>query len=111
MRVLLDENVPHKLRGLLTGHEVVTVAYLKWIGIKNGDLLRCAAEAGFDVLVTSDQGIPYEQNMTGRKLAMVMLSTPDWNLIKTASVNQRRDGDPERRHVCAYRSQAGFNRS
>ncbi len=87
MRVLLDENLPHKLRGLLTGHEVVTVAYLKWVGIKNGELLTAAEEAGFEVLVTSDHGIPYEQNMAGRKLAMVMLSTPDWNHIRTEFLN------------------------
>jgi hypothetical protein len=82
MRVLLDENIPHGLRGLLPEHEAFTVAYMNWAGMKNGELLRAADEAGFDVLITSDQSIPYQQNMTGRKLAMVMLSTADWNILK-----------------------------
>lgn len=85
MRVLLDENIPHKLRGLLKGHETVTVAFQGWVGFKNGELLRAAEDAGFDVLITSDKGIPYEQKMTGRKLALVMLSTPDWNVLKIAT--------------------------
>ncbi|MCU1234532.1 MAG: hypothetical protein JWP63_2499 [Candidatus Solibacter sp.] len=61
MRVLCDENIPHKVRGLLPEHEVVTVAYLNSIGIKSGELLKAAEEARFDVLITSDQGIPYQQ--------------------------------------------------
>ncbi len=84
MRVLLDENIPHGLRGLLAEHEVFTVAYLNWAGMKNGQLLTAAEEAGFDVLITSDQSIPYQQNMAARKLAMLMLSTADWNLLKAA---------------------------
>jgi hypothetical protein len=79
------ENIPHKLRILLPDHDVTTVAYLNWIGIKNGELLKAAEEAGFDVLITSDQGIPYQQNMAGRKLAMIMLSTPNWNMVKEAA--------------------------
>ncbi|MCU1257198.1 MAG: hypothetical protein JWO80_83 [Bryobacterales bacterium] len=85
MRVLCDENIPHRLRVLLPEHEVITVAYLNWIGMKNGELLKAVEEAGFDVLITSEQGIPYQQNMDGRKLAMVMLSTPDWNMVKMAA--------------------------
>ena len=85
MRVLCDENIPHRLRSLLPEHEVVTVAYMNWTGIKNGELIHAAEDAGFDVLITSDQGIPYQQNMAGRKLAMVMLSTPDWNLLRIAA--------------------------
>jgi hypothetical protein len=84
MRVLLDENIPHGVRSLLPEHEVFTVAYLNWVGMKNGQLLNAAEEAGFDVLITSDHSIPYQQNMAGRKLAMLMLSTADWNLLKVA---------------------------
>ena len=84
MRVLLDENVPHGVRLLLPQHEVFTVAYLNWAGIKNGELLRAAEENGFDVLITSNHSIPYQQNMSGRKLAMIMLSTADWNLLRVS---------------------------
>jgi predicted nuclease of predicted toxin-antitoxin system len=85
MRVLPDENIPHGLRNLLPKHEVVTVAHLNWTGTKNGELLKAAEDAGFDVMITSDRSIPYQQNMAGRKLAIVMLSTADWNLLKVAS--------------------------
>jgi predicted nuclease of predicted toxin-antitoxin system len=83
LKILLDENMPHKLRAFLPGHEAITVAYLDRIGVKNGELIKAAEAGGFDVLVTSDQGIPHQQNMTGMKLALVVLSTPDWNVVKT----------------------------
>ena len=54
MKALLDEDIPHKLRGHLSAHETVTVAYLGWSGLKNGELLKAAEGAAFDVLVTSD---------------------------------------------------------
>jgi hypothetical protein len=64
MRVLLDECVPRKLRNELPGHDVKTVADVKWAGTKNG-ALRQRAAAEFDVLVTVDQGIPCPQNLAG----------------------------------------------
>jgi hypothetical protein len=59
MRVLLDECVPRKLRSDLPGHDVKTVADMKWAGTKNGELPQRAASQ-FDALVTVDQGIPYQ---------------------------------------------------
>lgn len=64
--VLLDENLPQKLRLLLIGHTVVTTVYQGWAGKSNGSLLATAEEAGFDVFVTADQGINYQQNMNSR---------------------------------------------
>ena len=74
-RVLLDENIPHRLRRLLAGHTVVTTAYQGWAGKKNGALIALAEENGFDVMVTADQALTYQQNMAGRRLALVVLST------------------------------------
>ena len=74
-RVLPDENLPHKLRPLLTGHTVVTAAYQGWAGKKNGELIRLAEEDSFDVMVTADHGLHYQQNPKGRKLALLVLST------------------------------------
>ena len=74
-RVLLDENLPHKLRLLLTEHTVITSAYQGWAGKLNGDLVALAEAAKFDVMVTADQNLSYQQNMEGRKLALVVLST------------------------------------
>ena len=73
MKLLLDENLPHRLRLLLVVHEVFTVAYMKWRGIENGDLLALAAQHGFDALVTKDSGIPYEQNVGKLPCAVVIL--------------------------------------
>ena len=82
MRVLLDENVPHKLRAHLAQHETVTVAYLGWGGLKNGELLKAAEEAAFDVFVTGDRVLQYQQNITGRKIAIISLSANNWPIIR-----------------------------
>jgi predicted nuclease of predicted toxin-antitoxin system len=73
MKLLLDENLPHRLRPLLVGHDVFTVAYMKWKGIENGELLSLAAVNGFDVLVTKDNGMPYEQNIASLPCSLVIL--------------------------------------
>jgi len=75
MRVLLDECVPRKLRNELPGHDVKTVADMKWAGTKNGELLQRAASQ-FDALVTVDQGIPYQQNLAGIALALIIVQAP-----------------------------------
>lgn len=73
MRVLLDENLPSKLRRLFeAGVEVVTVGYRGWKGKENGELLK-SAESEFDVLVTMDQGIPQQQNISEIKMGIVLL--------------------------------------
>lgn len=74
MKVLLDENLDHALRRLLGPHEIVTAAYAGWAGLKNGELLRAAEENGIDVLLTGDKTLKYEQNLAGRRLAIVALS-------------------------------------
>jgi predicted nuclease of predicted toxin-antitoxin system len=73
MKLLLDENLPHRLRALLVGHDVFTVAYMNWKGIENGDLLALAAEAGFDAVITKDSGIEYEHNLVKLPCSVVIL--------------------------------------
>ncbi len=82
MRVLLDENLDHRLRKQLGSHDVFTASYLGWDGFKNGQLLRAAEDDGFDVLVTGDRTLAYEQNLTGRRLAIIVLSAVEWRIIK-----------------------------
>jgi len=82
VKVLLDENLDHALRKLLGQHEVVTVTFMGWAGLKNGELLRAAEDNGIDVLVTGDQTMNYEQNPTGRRLAIVALSAIQLPIIK-----------------------------
>jgi hypothetical protein len=82
VKVLLDENLDHALRKLLGPHEVVTVTYMGWTGLQNGALLRAAEESGMDVLLTGDQTLAYEQNLAGRRLAIVALSVLQLPIIK-----------------------------
>src|SRR5580658_4880130 len=83
MKILLDESIPQKLRLLIEGgHTVVTVWYQGWSGLKNGALLDAAEEAGFDLFITADQELSYQQNLTRRKMALIVLSTNNWSFIK-----------------------------
>lgn len=76
MKIPLDENLPHDLRAWLDEHEVYTVTYLGWSGIRNGHLLRRAAESGFFALVTQDRGMEFEQNLDRLPLALVIVFAP-----------------------------------
>lgn len=76
MKVLLDENLPHDLRHELTGHDVFTVRYQGWNGMKNGALLATAAAAGFDVMITMDTGVNFQQNLATLPLSVVILQAP-----------------------------------
>jgi hypothetical protein len=82
VKVLLDENLPHRLRNRLGNHEVFTVSYMGWAGLKNGELLQAAEGAGFEVFVNGDQTLSYEQNLTGRRIALLVLSTTDRDILK-----------------------------
>src|SRR5579864_727738 len=75
MRVLLDECVPRALRRELPGHEVKTVADAGWAGVKNGELLRRAA-AQFDVFITIDRNLEYQQNFADILLAVIVVHAP-----------------------------------
>ena len=73
MRVLLDECVPRGLGAHLPGHEVKTVAETGWTGVKNGALLQLAATR-FDVLLTVDRNVEYQQNFTGLTIAVIVIA-------------------------------------
>jgi len=81
MRVLFDENVPAPLRHTLGGHEVATLQERGWRGITNGELVRMA-EGVFDVLILADKNLRYQQQLDGRKLALIELPTNRWPLLK-----------------------------
>jgi len=76
MRILLDECVPRPLRRELSGHDVRTVREMGWAGKKNGELLALMAGAGFEVLLTVDQNLRYQQNLTGSAVAVVVMVAP-----------------------------------
>ena len=81
MKVLFDECIPQPLRLLLAGFEIFTTQEMGWGRVKNGDLLKLA-ESSFDAFVTGDQQLKYQQNLKGRKLAILVLSTNRWPKIK-----------------------------
>ena len=94
MRILFDKNVPVGVRRFLPKHEVYTVVEMGLPDqLENGELLKVAEESGFDVMVTSDQNIRYQQNLTGRTLALVVLGSNIWPVVRlhaetiTANVN------------------------
>jgi hypothetical protein len=82
VKVLLDENLDHALRTLLGQHEVVTVTYMGWAGLKNGELLKAAEDNGIEVFITGDQTLLYEQKLSGRRLAVIALSAIQLPIIK-----------------------------
>lgn len=75
MRVLLDECFPRALRTELSGHEVTTVAEAGWAGVKNGALLQLAATR-FEVLLTVDRNLEYQQNFSGLTIAVIVVDAP-----------------------------------
>jgi predicted nuclease of predicted toxin-antitoxin system len=81
-RILFDENVPEGIRRLLTGHTVETVPELGLARLTNGDLIDAAEKSGFDVMVTADQNLTYQQNLAGRRLALIVLTTNHWDTIR-----------------------------
>ncbi len=82
MKVLFDTNVPAKLRNHLPGHEVTRAQKLDWGLLENGALLDAAEKAGFDVMVTGDKNMSYQQNLEGRKLSLVVLPYLDWRILR-----------------------------
>jgi len=83
MKIILDESTPQKLRLLIdTRHVVVTTWFQGWSGLKNGALLTAAEEAGFDLFITADQELSYQQNLSCRDIAVLVLSTNNWSVVK-----------------------------
>lgn len=74
MRVLLDESLPRQLAREITGHDVRTVVQQAWAGLSNGELLRQASAAGFDVFITGDQNLQYQQNLTQITVGIIVVA-------------------------------------
>jgi hypothetical protein len=82
MLVLFDHSTPAPLTSYLIGHTVTEARDRGWDRLSNGDLLAEAERAGFDVLLTADKNIRHQQNLSGRRLAIVVLSTPQWPVVR-----------------------------
>ncbi len=82
MRVLLDQGTPVPLRALLTNHIVATVYELGWSRLANGELLRQAEVSGYQIFVTTDQNLRYQQSIANRGLAIAVLMATSWPRIE-----------------------------
>ena len=83
MKVLFDQGTPAPLRNSLIGHVVATAHEKGWSTLTNGELLA-AAEGQFDILITTDQNLRYQQNFAGRQVAILVLPTTSWPRLKNA---------------------------
>jgi hypothetical protein len=98
MKILFDQGTQALLRHALAGHTISTAYEMGWAKLDNGDLLS-AAEASFDAFITTDQNLRYQQNLSGRRLAILVLPTTSWPMIQhhlprvAAAVNELRPGD------------------
>ena len=100
--------MPHRLRREIAGHETATVGYMGWAGLKNGTLIGVAEASAFDVLVTGDRTLYYEQKLSGRKIAIVCLSCIDWLIMRphlaaiTAAIDNATPGSFQEVHCGTF---------
>ena len=98
MRILFDQGVPRGLAASLRSHDVTEARQLKWERISNGELLKLAEGGGFDLLLTTDKRIQYQQNLAARKISIVVLGQSPWWLVRqhldaiVAAVNEATPG-------------------
>ena len=83
MRIIFDQATPVPIRRFLEGHTVRTAAQQGWAELRNGELLTAAEGAGFDLLLTTDKNMRYQQNLMGRKIAIVVLGRQQWPLLRS----------------------------
>jgi hypothetical protein len=82
MNVLFDQGTPLPLRNYLAGHAVVSAFEKGWSQLENGELLAAAEAEGIDALITTDQNLRYQQNLTERNISIIVLLTTNWPRIE-----------------------------
>jgi hypothetical protein len=98
MRILFDHGTPSGIAKALSGHEVTEAIDRGWEKLSNGELLAAAEEEGFDLLLTTDKNIRYQQNLTARRIAIVVLGNSTWRTVRlhlewiASTVNQTAPG-------------------
>jgi hypothetical protein len=85
MRILFDQGTPAPLREHLLGHDIALAYEQGWSTLQNGELLNAAEASGFEVLVTTDKNLRYQQNLAHRKIAVVVLSATSWPRVQKIS--------------------------
>ena len=82
MRILFDQGAPVPLQRVLAAHDVDTAWQRGWSELANGDLLTAAESAGFDLLLTTDQNLRYQQNLSRRRIAILVLTVANWPMLQ-----------------------------
>ena len=82
MKILFDQGTPVPLRQHLAGHSVDTAFERGWSALHNGELLDRAESEGYQLLITTDQNLPYQQNLSARRLAVLVLMSTSWPLLQ-----------------------------
>jgi hypothetical protein len=82
MRILFDHGAPAPLIAFLAGHTVTKAKDAGWDRLVNGELLKAAEEAGFEVLITTDKNMVTQQNLKGRAIAVVVLGNSQWRIVQ-----------------------------
>jgi hypothetical protein len=101
MKILFDQGVPVPLRGHLPEHQIDTAYERGWSRLKNGELLSTAEQDGYELFLSTDQNLKFQQNLSGRSLAILVLRSTSWPLIKLkveeirARIAKMRPGDYE----------------
>ena len=83
MRILFDQGTPVPLRKYLTEHSVTTAYEEGWSNLSNGDLLKSAEDKGYQIFVTTDRNLRYQQNLSDRQMAIIVLLSTSWPKIRT----------------------------
>ncbi len=87
MRILFDHGAPAPLRRFLKGHSATIARDMGWSTLSNGELLKRAEAEGFDILLTTDKNLGYQQNLTGRKIEILVLEDGDWSVLRHCTEN------------------------
>jgi hypothetical protein len=82
MKILFDNGTPKPIARCLTGHEVTFARRIGWHEMENGELIEQAEQAGYEVLLSTDKNIRYQQNLSGRRIALVILGNPQWPAVR-----------------------------
>ena len=82
MKILFDNGTPKPIARSLSGHEVTYARKIGWHELENGELIQKAEEAGYDVLLSTDKNIQYQQNLKGRTIALIVLGNQQWPLVR-----------------------------
>ena len=82
MKILFDNGTPNPIARSLIEHEVTFARKIGWHELENGELIRSAEEAGYQVLLSTDKNIRYQQNLSSRKIALVVLGNSQWPMVQ-----------------------------